>query len=196
LNSTDPFAKGKTVTRTIRIDEGYDEILKYEAERQDISVNTLLDKLIKKYVHSYRFFKNLSAVTLSATSLRTFLNVITEEEIAAIGNELGKERPYELILKRGLQPNYETAKWYILNVLGEQSGWLSSSFMRRGNKEYLHLSHPFGYKWSLFLEGYFGTFFRDVLGLNPEVEVLSSSVTFVIKIREVEKVGKKLKGSL
>lgn len=184
----DPFKKGKTVTRTIRIDDGYDEILKYEAERRGVSVNTILDQLLKKYVQSYRYFENLSAVTISATSLHAFLEVIEEEEIQAIGRELGKERPYELILKRGIKPGFESAKWYILEVLGDQSGWFSATINVRGGNEYINLSHPFGIKWSLFLQGYFGVFFKEVVGITPEMDVLSSSVTFTFKTKEVEKV--------
>ncbi|TFH18634.1 hypothetical protein E4H04_02820 [Candidatus Bathyarchaeota archaeon] len=188
----DPYTKGKTVTRTIRIDEGYDDILKYEAERKGVSVNTILDQQLRKYVQSYRYFENLSAITLSATSLHALLNVIEEEEILAIGTELGKERPYELILKRGIKPSYESAKWYILDVLGDQSGWLSAAINVRGGNEYIHLSHPFGYKWSLFLQGYFGIFFREIVGVTPEIDVLSSSITFTFKIKDIEKVtGKK-----
>ncbi len=188
----DPYTKGKTVTRTIRIDEGYDDILKYEAERKGVSVNTILDQQLRKYVQSYRYFENLSAITLSATSLHALLNVIEEEEILAIGTELGKERPYELILKRGIKPSYESAKWYILDVLGDQSGWLSATINVRGGNEYIHLSHPFGYKWSLFLQGYFGIFFREIVGVTPEIDVLSSSITFTFKIKDIEKVtGKK-----
>jgi hypothetical protein len=192
LKFPDPFAKGKTVTRTIRIDEGYDDILKYEAERRGVSVNTILDQQLRKYVQSYRYFENLSAVTLSATSLQAFLEVITEEEILAIGRELGKERPYELILKRGIKPSYESAKWYILDVLGDQSGWLSASISERAGNEYIHLSHPFGYKWSLFLQGYFGVFFKEIVGATPEVDVLSASVTFTFKIKDIEKASGKM----
>jgi len=192
LKFQDPYTKGKTVTRTIRIDEGYDDILKYEAERKGVSVNTILDQQLRKYVQSYRYFENLSAVTLSATSHHALLNVIEEEEILAIGTELGKERPYELILKRGIKPSYESAKWYILEVLGDQSGWLSATINVRGGNEYIHLSHPFGYKWSLFLQGYFGIFFREIVGVTPEIDVLSSSITFTFKIKDIEKVtGKK-----
>ena len=79
MKPTDPFAKGKTVTRTIRIDEGYDEIIKYEAERRGVSVNTILDQLLRKYVQSYRYFENLTAITLSSPTLQTLLEVIEED---------------------------------------------------------------------------------------------------------------------
>jgi hypothetical protein len=191
LKFKDPFTKGKTTTRTIRIDEGYDDILKYEAERRGISVNTILDQQLKKYVQSYRYFENLSAVTLSASSLHSLLEVISEEEMLTIGEKLGKEKPFELILKRGIRPCYESAKWYILDVLGDQSGWLSAAINLRENSEIIHLSHPFGIKWSLFLQGYFGVFFKKVVGLTPEVDVLTGSVTFTFNIKDIGKVTSK-----
>jgi len=191
LKYPDPFAKGHTTTRTIRIDEGYDEILRYEADRKGVSVNTILDQLLKKYVQTYRYFENLSAVTLSAQSLRALIEVIEEEDIKQIGIELGKERPYGLILKRGMEPTYDSIKWYIMEVLGDQSGWLTPTINQREGHEFIHLSHPFGYKWSLFLNGYFGEFFKNVVGLTPEIYILSSSVTFTFKIAEIGKLSDK-----
>lgn len=189
LKFTDPFAKGKTTTRTIRLDEGYDEILKYEAERRGVSVNTILDRLLKKYVQTYRYFENLSAVTFSATSLKKFLEYIEEDEMITLGEELGEERPYELMLKRGIKPTYGAAKWYIMDVLGGPSGWLSASINERKGNEYIHLSHPFGIKWSQFLKCYFGKFFENIIGLTPEIDVLSGSVTFTFKIKDIEKLS-------
>ncbi len=57
----DPIAKDSTVTRTVRINEAYDEVLRYEADRHGVSVNTLVDRVIRKYSVSYRFFENFGA---------------------------------------------------------------------------------------------------------------------------------------
>jgi predicted HicB family RNase H-like nuclease len=39
----------KTITRTFRIKDDWDIILHEEAERQNISVNTLIDKILRRY---------------------------------------------------------------------------------------------------------------------------------------------------
>ncbi len=187
MSIIDPFSKGRTVTRTIRIDEGYDQVLQEEAARRRVSVNNIMDQLVKKYVQSWRFFENMSAITLSDRTLKSILEGVEEDKIREIGRMLGKERPYELILKRGLVPSYETAKWFIVDVLTQQSGWLNAAITRNDRKEYIHLSHPFGYKWSLFLEGYFGVFYRERLGLNFEVDLFASSITFIFDRRELER---------
>ena len=180
-----PFRKDKSVTRTMRINEGIDDILKSEAKKRGVSVNTLLDQYLTRYAESYRFFENMSAIVLSAQTLMGFLQFIEEEDIEELSLSLGKERPFELLLKRGVQPSYEAAKWYLTKVLGAHSGWFSSSVNESGGKELIHMSHPFGMKWSRFLKGYFGSFFWEVLGFNPEVRLLSASVTFTVNLKDV-----------
>ena len=169
----------------MRINEGIDDILKSEAKKRGVSVNTLLDQYLTRYAESYRFFENMSAIVLSAQTLMGFLQFIEEEDIEELSLSLGKERPFELLLKRGVQPSYEAAKWYLTKVLGAHSGWFSSSVNESGGKELIHMSHPFGMKWSRFLKGYFGSFFWEVLGFNPEVRLLSASVTFTVNLKDV-----------
>jgi len=180
-----PFRKDKSITRTMRINEGIDDILKSEAKKRGVSVNTLLDQYLTRYAESYRFFENMSAIVLSAQTLMGFLQFMDEENIEKLGSSLGKERPFELLLKRGVQPSYEAAKWYLTKVLGTHSGWFSSSVNESEGTELIHMSHPFGKKWSRFLKGYFGSFFREVLEFNPEVRLLSASVTFTVILKDV-----------
>ena len=179
-----PFRKDKSVTRTMRIDEGIDDVLKSEAKKRGVSVNTLLDQYLTKYAESYRFFENLSATVLSPQTLKGLLEFIQEDEAEELGATLGKERPFDLLLKRGVQPSYGAAKWYLTKVLGSHSGWFSSSVNESDGKELIHMSHPFGLKWSRFLKGYFGSFFKETLGFYPDVQVLSGSATFTVDIRE------------
>jgi hypothetical protein len=182
-----PFRKDKTVTRSMRIDEGIDDILKSEAKKRGVSVNTLLDQYLTRYAESYRFFENMSAIVLSAQTLMGFLKFMDEEDIERLGMALGKERPFELLLKRGVQPTYEAAKWYLNKVLGSHSGWFSSSVNESEGIELIHMSHPFGVKWSRFLKGYFGSFFWEILGYNPDVRLLSASVTFTVNLKDIQK---------
>ena len=181
-----PFRKDKTVTRTMRINEGIDDILKSEAKKRGVSVNTLLDQYLTRYAESYRFFENLSATVLSPQTLRGLLEFLEEKDAEDLGTKLGKERPLDLLLKRGIQPSYGAAKWYLTKVLGAHSGWFSSSINESEGKELIHMSHPFGIKWSKFLMGYFSAFFNVTLGFYPDVQVLSGSVTFTVEPKDIQ----------
>lgn len=183
----DPFPKEKTVTRTIRINEAYDEALRYEAERQGVSVNTLVDQVLRRYSHSYRYFDNLSAVTVSGKTLEKLLSNIPKDKMGEMGKALGEERPKNLLLLRGLPLDYNSVIWYLTELLGDTSNWYRATYHRREEHDILHLSHGLGEGWSLFLERYATAFFREVLGITPKTETLGGSVTFTIDVAKVKK---------
>jgi len=177
----DPIAKDSTVTRTVRINEAYDEVLRYEADRQGVSVNTLVDRILRKYSASYRFFDNLGAVTISPHTFSELLSALEEDEIIAVARSAGAERPKELILKRGLPLTYENAVWYITELLGDNSGWFRTTYYEREESDIIHLSHNQVEGWSVFLKEYLGAFFKEVIGVIPDTEVVGSSVTLTIR---------------
>ena len=148
-----------------------------------IAANTLtLDYLLNQ---TGRRFEVLNFGTPGYGTDQIFLQFMDEENIEKLVSSLGKERPFELLLKRGVQPSYEAAKWYLTKVLGTHSGWFSSAVNESEGTELIHMSHPFGKKWSRFLKGYFGSFFWEVLEFNPEVRLLSASVTFTVILKDV-----------
>jgi len=187
MSIVDPFPKEKTVTRTIRINEAYDEVLKYEAERHGVSVNTLVDQVLRRYSHSYRYFDGLSAVTISGKTLVKLLSNIPEEKMSELGRSLGEERPKNLLLLRGLPLDYNTVIWYLTELLGDTSNWYRATYHHREENDMLHLSHSLGEGWSLFLENYVLSFFKEVLGVIPKTEVLGNSVTFTIDVPKIKK---------
>ena len=185
----DPFSKDSTVTRTVRINEAYDDVLRYEADRRGVSVNTLVDQILRRYSVSYRFFENLSSVTMSIHTVSGLLEYIDLEEIRKAGKLVGRERPKDLILKRGIPLSYEAAVWYITELLGDNSGWYRANYYERPNKDIVHLSHALGDKWSVFLATYMEAFLEQVLGIVPEIEALRDSVTLTIdktKFRQIK----------
>jgi len=183
----DPIAKDSTVTRTVRINEAYDEVLRYEADRQGVSVNTLVDRILRKYTVSYRFFENLGAVTISPHTFSELLSTLEEGEIRAIASSTGVERPKELILKRGLPLTYENAVWYITELLGDNSGWFRTTYYERKERDIIHLSHNQVEGWSIFIEEYIGALFKEVMGVIPDAEVVGSSVTFTINKSKIRR---------
>ncbi len=180
MSAQDPYAKNKSTTRTIRIDQGYDDIIKYEAEKNGVSVNTLMEQIVRKYVLSYRFYENMSAISISQPTMLGLLELMDLEELLDAAKELGKERPIELMVKRGLSITYDTAIWYISN-LGENSGWFRSTLHVLQDKDMIHLSHPFGKKWSHFLKAYYVSFFSEHVEVTPEADVFTGSVSFTFQ---------------
>lgn len=80
----------KLVHSSIRIEEGVFESLQKEAERQEISLNSLINKTLKNYVSSEMYFEQLGFLLVSKDFLRKmFAELQDEKRLAELGRELG-----------------------------------------------------------------------------------------------------------
>ena len=59
-----PNKKRKTVGRSFRIDEEWLDVLKEESEKQGVSVNSILNRLLQQYAY-LRYMLRYGAITLT-----------------------------------------------------------------------------------------------------------------------------------
>jgi hypothetical protein len=80
----------KLVHSSIRMEEEVFQLLQKEAERQGISVNSLINKTVKNYVISEMYFEQLGFLLVSKDFLRkTFAEFQDENRLEELGKELG-----------------------------------------------------------------------------------------------------------
>jgi predicted HicB family RNase H-like nuclease len=80
----------KLVHSSIRLEEDVFKLLQSEADRQGISVNSLINKTLKNYVTSEMYFERLGFLLVSKDFLRkTFTELTDEKRIVEYGRELG-----------------------------------------------------------------------------------------------------------
>ena len=104
-----------SVTRTVRMDEKIDLLIQGDAERQGMSTNALINKILLQYKDVMRFTEPPYFLMLSLETLGAMLNLLTIEEIEDIGYEYGYKKLHENLLKRGREIDYENIRWYITN---------------------------------------------------------------------------------
>jgi hypothetical protein len=157
------FASKPTTTRTIRISQENDLTLEREAERNGVSVNTLISNLISRYVDSIRFYDSSNMIAIGSDTIMAFMENLSDEEIFETAYQRGKMRIRDSLLQRGMNINYNSVLWFISQVLGIYNGWYRCDHNLTDTSERLHFSHKNGYKWSVFLDGYLSAIFQEVL---------------------------------
>jgi hypothetical protein len=167
-------------TRTIRIDTDYDKVLRFEAERRGLSVNSIIEELIDRYVYNDRFFLNESLISLAPSTLTSLLEGLSHEEINDSGRIAGRLRARDNLLIRGMTLNYNSLKWFILNVLDNYSGWFSCSYHEMDDDYMVHLRHNIGTRWSYFVQSYLESMVENLLEISLDAEILDSTVTLRI----------------
>ena len=166
---------GEHTTRTIRIPVEWDEELNAEAEKNGVSVNSIFNELVEDYLLVKRFLKNYPHITTACSSLEELLNEIDDDKIYEIGKKMGNRIPRNTLLMRGLLPDYENAIWLIEKVY-QTSDFLKLHKNETETEHSLFMRHNMGEKWSYYLKGYFEGFFRNLIDIDVEPEILDNSI--------------------
>jgi hypothetical protein len=154
-------ADDKTVPRSFRISEAAFKVLQEEAERQNISVNTLLNQLVLSYTNFDRFYKKLHMLKLSAQTFRHVLNAASDQAIVEAGEAAGRNTPRALILAKSGILSLDTVIDYLRNLANYANLFEYSEALHNSMKT-IALIHEFGPKGSLFLTHYVKAIFESV----------------------------------
>jgi hypothetical protein len=172
-------------TRTIRIDSDLDDILRDEAENNGISVNSIIEELITRYVYNDRFFSSDQVISLAPSTLSSLLNGLSKESIQESGRQEGEISARTNLLIRGLALSYESLKWFIITVLDNYRGWFNCSYHEMDDFYMFHLRHNHGEKWSSFIASYLEATVKDILDIDVDAEILGDTVTLRIPMKMV-----------
>jgi len=169
----------KTITRTFRIRNEWDSVLQEEAARQGVSVNVLLNKLLRKYSLYSRWTDRNNAVSFPQLTLREILKTVQVESLAEAGAKSGALDAINIVNSMGLTLNYESFVYLITEHLGGPhfARWFQCFHHTQGNKDIFHLQHDLGPKWSVFLEKYILAFLKSITDTEATTRVYDYAIT-------------------
>jgi hypothetical protein len=172
----------KTVTRTFRIRKEWDSVLQEEAARQGVSVNVLLNNILRKYSLYSRWSNRNSDASFPRQTLREILKTVQIETLAEAGTKSGALDAINIVNSMGLPLNYESFTYLITEHLGGPhfARWFQCFHHTQGNKDIFHLQHDLGSKWSVFLEKYLLSFLRSMTDTEATTRVYDYAVTLEV----------------
>lgn len=172
----------KTITRTFRLRQEWDNILQEEASRQGVSVNVLLNKILRKFSLYSRWNERNNDVSLSQQTLRELLKTSQAQQLAEAGTKSGALDAINLVNAMGLEMDYEAFVYLITEHLGGQdfAKWFQCFHHVQGNKDIFHLQHDFGHGWSVYLEKYVLSFLRAITEAEATTRVYDYAVTLEV----------------
>ena len=171
--------KKKTVGRSFRIDEEWINVLNEEAEREGVSVNALLNRLLQQYAY-LRYMLRYGAITLTRKGFSALLECCPEDKVRENGRNAGSIITKDLLLTMGVTPSYGFVVLLVKKLLSEFAGWFECDHHVKRDKEILHLRHDLGLHWSIYLSAVTSETFNSILDTEVTIEVSDSSVTVTI----------------
>lgn len=169
----------KTITRTFRIRQEWDSVLPDEAARQGVSVNVLLNKLLRKYSLYSRWNDRNKDITLPQRTLREILSAVQVESLAEAGTRSGALDAINIVNAMGLMIDYDSFVYLVTEHLGGPhfARWFQCFHHTQGNKDIFHLQHDFGHGWSVYLEKYLLSFLSSITDADAQTRVYDYAIT-------------------
>ena len=169
------------VIRTIRVKNEYDQIVKEDTKKEGISVNSFFNKLLDKYSTTYRFVKTFPCLVMPMEVLKEFLISIPKESVKKTAETMGSYIPKHYLFLRAKKPNLKNTLELIEKCTSQHANWHNYSMQNNNGKLKILLRHRLGSNWSLFIETYYKTMFKQLFNSKIETEIGPESVIITIK---------------
>jgi len=174
--------KKKTITRTFRLRQEWDSIIQEEAAKQGVSVNVLLNKILRKFSLYSRWNERNDDICLSQQTLREILKTDQFEQLAEAGTKSGALDGVNIVNAMGLSMNYNSFVYLITEHLGGRdfARWFHCFHHVQGNKDVFHLQHDFGRGWSIYLEKYVLSLLHTLTKAEAKIRVYDYAITIEV----------------
>ena len=177
-----PETTKKTITRTFRISKGWDDVLQVEAARQGLSVNVLMNKILRRYSLFDKWSDRSGILKLTQPVFRDILENLPEKYLAEAGEKSGL-KVSDLLSVMGLQMNHDSLVYMLEEILGGQdfAGWFRCFRNSQEGDELFHLQHDLGRGWSAYLGGYLRSYLKALNYNDAQIRVYDYAVNLKIK---------------
>jgi hypothetical protein len=148
------------VTISFRISQTAFKALQDDANKNNISLNTLANQLFMAYADYDRFLQKFHMVKLSSPTFRRVLSAATREAIIEAGRSAGASIPESFVSAKMGEVNPTTAVEY-LRLMGAYANLFDYSQTALTGRNSITLTHDLGANGSVFLASYVEALFKS-----------------------------------
>ena len=140
--------KRKTSTFTLRIDEDIIKSLQNESQLQDISLNTLINKILKRYVEWDSYEPKVGMIPIPKLLVEKLFEKRSTQEIIDLAMKVGKNELEDILLFMNKKIDWILfLNWFELRL---QNSAIEIVHTVEANKHTFIMKHGMGENWSLY----------------------------------------------
>jgi hypothetical protein len=169
--------KRKTSTFTLRIDEGIAKSLQNDSQLQDISLNTLINKILKRYVEWDSFEPKVGMIPMAKPVITTLFNMMSEKEILELVSNFGKNVVQDIAYFMKMKSDPDSfLTWFEIRM---RRSFVEFNHLQENDRHIYILKHDLGYKWSLYHKKILERIFNEIF--NKPVSIVISDFMLTIQ---------------
>lgn len=181
----------RTRSITFRLDPNTVDNLQREADQKEISLNVLVNQVLRRYVKWDTFEPKIGMMPVPKIILSTCFNKailaanesgMNQDEIESHRDEMIKsaaEISFSLIKDSALLMKRTYNLWTVLEILQEYmkvSDMKSDHRIEEGNNHVFIIQHELGENWSLFTKVLLDLIFENLASVRPDVNTTPNTI--------------------
>ena len=181
----------RTRSITFRLDPNTVDNLQREADQKEISLNVLVNQVLRRYVKWDTFEPKIGMMPVPKIILSTCFNKailaanesgMNQDEIESHRDEMIKsaaEISFRLIKDSALLMKRTYNLWTVLEILQEYmkvSDMKSDHRIEAGNNHVFIIQHELGENWSLFTKVLLNLIFENLASVRPDVNTTPNTI--------------------
>jgi hypothetical protein len=186
----------KTRSVTFRLDSSIVDELQSEADNREISLNVLINQVLKRYSEWDRFENKIGMMPVPKVILSSLIDKAIS--VARSSGIKDIERYRDEIIKESAQTAFALMKdsvlfmkrqynlWVVLSVLEEYmkvSGIKADHKLEGSRKHVFVIQHELGENWSLFTKELLALIFQNLANVKAEFSVTSNTTIAEVVLR-------------
>ena len=171
-----------STTRSFRVDKELSKVLDEESERMGVSVNALVNMILKRYSEFTRFLSKIDLVVINRELLKSLFDSYPEQDIYSLGISAGEVIPRDTILFWKKTINFDTVLEYIDKIICRYGFLGTYDETNQNDKRIIVIRHRLGSKGSQFLHGYLKSTLKNTLNLDSSFELTEASVKLQLSV--------------
>ena len=169
--------KRKTSTFTLRIDEDITKLLQNESQLHDISLNTLINKILKRYVEWDSYEPKVGMIPMAKPVITTLFNMMSEEEILDLVSNFGKNVVQDIAYFMKMKSDPDSfLTWFETRM---RRSFVEFNHLQENDRHIYILKHDLGYNWSLYHKKILERIFNEIF--NKPVRITISEFMLTIQ---------------
>jgi hypothetical protein len=185
----------KTKSITFRLDSTVVEELQRDADQGEISLNVLVNQILKRNVEWDRYENKLGMMPIPKSMLTTLIDeamkLAAETKIPDLESYRNKivnnaaETALKVMKDSVLFMRKEYSFWTVLDVLRQYmkvAGIISDHRIERGRKHVFIIQHDLGENWSFFAKELLSKIFIELAQVRAEISTTSKTVRAEISL--------------
>jgi hypothetical protein len=189
FNSDESIKPRKTKSITFRVDTKVIEELQREADQGEISLNVLVNQVLRRFVEWDRYENKLGMIPIPKSMLSTLIDrtmqLATDAKIEDLESYRTKivnnaaETALNVMKDSALFMRKDYSFWTVLDVLREYmkvAGIMSDHRIEAGRKHVFIIQHELGENWSLFAKELLSKIFVELAKVKADISTTPKTV--------------------